>query len=111
MRTVTRLALAVALLLVLTFSMGRAQGTAPQPQGNMRDMMKMHEQMMASMKADDEKLDALLEEMNTATGEAKVDALAAVVGELARHHTNMHEQMEQLHMHMMDGGGMRGRRR
>lgn len=46
----------------------------------------MHEQMMAGMKADDAKLDALLKEMNAATGEAKITALEATVAELVRQH-------------------------
>jgi hypothetical protein len=37
----------------------------------MADMMKMHEQMMAEMKAGDAKLDALIKDMNAATGDAE----------------------------------------
>ena len=115
MTITTRLTLTAGLLLLLTFSMGMAQGTAPQAQPNMPDMMKMHEQMMAGMKADDSKLDALLKEMNAATGDAKVKALAATVTELVRQHRGAHGQMGQMHqqmMGMMGGRGMmRGRMR
>ena len=108
MRAITRRMIAAALLLVFTFSMGRAQGTAPQPQTTGPDMMKMHEQMMATIKEDDAKLDALLKDMNAAMGEAKVNALAAVVTELARQHKGMHGQMVQMHQQMMGGMGGRG---
>jgi hypothetical protein len=85
-----------------------AQGSQPpgQSPSNMPDMMKMHEQMMAEMKAADSKLDALVKDMNAAKGEAKVDALAAVVTELVRQHKSMHDRMGQMHEQMMGGRGM-----
>lgn len=107
--TPTRVAFAAAFLLALTFTSGMAQGTA-QPQSNMQDMMQMHEQMMAGMKADAAKLDALLKEMNAAAGDAKINAVAAVVSELARQHRTVYGQMGQMHQQMMGGRGMmRGR--
>jgi hypothetical protein len=72
----------------------------------MQDMMKMHEQMMAEMKAGDSRLDALVKEMNTASGDAKVNAVAAVVTELVRQQRSMHERMGQMHDQMMGGRGM-----
>jgi uncharacterized protein HemX len=80
-----------------------AQGTAPSPQPNMAEMMKMHEQMMAEMKAADGKLDALVRDMNVATGDAKVKAMAAVVYELVQQHKAMHGHMGQMHQQMMMG--------
>lgn len=106
MTATTRLTVAAACLLVLTFSLGMAQGTVPPPHTNMPDMMKMHQQMMAGMKADDETLSALLKGMNAATGDAKINAVAAVVTELARQHKAMHEHMGQMHQQMMGGRGM-----
>ncbi len=83
---------------------------SPQPReqspSNMQDMMKMHEQMMAEMKAADSKLDALVKEMNAATGDAKVNAVATVVAELVRQHRSMHERMGQMHQQMMGARGM-----
>lgn len=102
----TRVVLAAALLLLLTFTSGMAQGTAQQPQANMQEMMKMHEQMMAGMKVDNAKLDALVENMNAAAGEEKINAVAVVVTELARQHKAMHEHMGQMHQQMMSGRGM-----
>jgi hypothetical protein len=76
----------------------------------MPDMMKRHQQMMADAKAGDARLDALVKEMNAATGGAKVDAVAAVVNELARQHKAMHGHMGEMHEQMMMGMGMgRGR--
>ena len=94
-----------------------AQAPSPQsPQSpqqspsNMQDMMKMHEQMMAEMKASDAKLDALLKDMNSVSGDARVTAMAAVVNELVRQHKAMHARMGQMHQQMMGGrGGMMGR--
>jgi vancomycin resistance protein YoaR len=85
-----------------------AQSSQPREQSpsNMQDMMKMHEQMMAEMKAADSKLDALVKEMNAATGDAKVNAVAAVVAELVRQNRSMHERMGQMHEQMMGGRGM-----
>jgi uncharacterized protein HemX len=80
-----------------------AAQTTPQPPPNMQDMLKMHEQMMAEMKAADAKLDALVKDMNVATGDAKVKAMAAVVYELVQRHKAMHGHMGQMHMQMMMG--------
>jgi vancomycin resistance protein YoaR len=86
-----------------------AAQAAPQPQSGMADMMKMHEQMMAEMKAADAKLDALVKEMNAASGDAKVNATAAVVTELVRQQKSMHAHMGQMHQQMMGRGTMMGR--
>ncbi|MET0214050.1 MAG: hypothetical protein ABW292_13650 [Vicinamibacterales bacterium] len=85
-----------------------SQGSQPHEQSpsNMQDMMKMHEQMMAEMKASDNRLDALVKEMNAASGDAKVNAIAVVVTELVRQQKSMHERMGQMHQHMMGGRGM-----
>ena len=105
--------LALATLVVLSLSsmsagidvMG-AQSQSPGQPPNMQSMMKMHEQMMAQMKADVAKLDALVKTMNTASGSAKTDAIAAVVNELANQHKAMHAYMDQMHQQMMGMGGM-----
>ena len=85
-----------------------SQGSQPREQAasNMQDMMKMHEQMMADMKAADSRLDALVKDMNAANGEARVTAVAAVVTELVRQQRSMHERMGQMHQQMMGAGGM-----
>jgi hypothetical protein len=113
----TRFAIAAIAVLTIAFAGTRLplvaadptqQAQAPQAaqpqQPGMQDMMKMHEQMMAEMKADDAKLDALVKEMNAANGDAKVDAIAAVINELVRQHRIMHGRMGQMHEHMMGMG-------
>lgn len=107
------MALAVAGVMRFGFSVASAsqqgsagQATAKPLQPGMQDMMKMHERMMAEMKAADSKLDALLKDMNAATGDAKVKAMAAVVDELVQQHKAMHGRMGQMHQQMM---GERGR--
>lgn len=77
-----------------------------QAPSTMQDMMKMHEQMMAEMKAADSRLDALVKEMNAATGDAKVNAVATVVTELVRQQKSMHGHMGQMHQQIMVGRGM-----
>jgi hypothetical protein len=85
-----------------------SQASPPREQSpsNMQDMMKMHEHMMAEMKASDSRLDALVKEMNAASGDAKINAVAVVVTELVREQKSMHERMGQMHQHMMGGRGM-----
>jgi hypothetical protein len=85
-----------------------SQGSQPREQSppNMQDMMKMQEQMMAEMKAADSRLDALIKEMNAAKGEAKVNAVAAVVTELVRQQKSMHDRMGQMQEQMMGWRGM-----
>ena len=87
-----------------------ADGATQPQQPSMQDMMKMHEQMMAEMKAGDAKLDALVKDMNDAKSDAKVNAVAAVVNELVRQHKAMHGRMGQMHQQMMGGRGMMLRR-
>jgi hypothetical protein len=120
-----RVALVTAVLALLAMGSGVGQGGAGAvpgapsspaaqapagPQPGMAEMMKMHEQMMAEMKAADAKLDALVNNMNAAGGEARVAAMAAVVNELARQSKAMHERMGQMHQQMMGGRGMMMRR-
>ena len=73
-------------------------------------MMKMHDEMMAEMKAADARLDALVNDMNTATEEKRIAAVTAVVNELVRQQQGMRAHMTEMHQ-MMEGRGMmmRGR--
>ena len=72
-------------------------------------MMKMHQEMMAQMKADEAKLDALVTDMNAARGDARMAAMTAVLNELVRQHKGMSAHMNEMHQ-MMDGRTMmRGR--
>jgi hypothetical protein len=73
-------------------------------QSTTHHMMMMHEQMMADMKAADSRLDALVRDMNAATGNAKIDAIAAVLNELRQQQKAMHERMGKMCEHMTGGG-------
>ena len=107
-----RFALVTSVALILAAQGGGAPWgllanvAAQTPGSTMQDMKKMHEQMMAEMKAGDARLDALVSDMNAAADNAKVNAVAAVVTELVRQHKAMHEHMGQMHQHMMGGRGM-----
>jgi hypothetical protein len=96
------------------FAQTASQQTPPaQPgqsgqQPDMAEMMKHHQQMMAEMKAADAKLGGLVAAMNSASGDAKISALAQVVTELVRQHKTMHEHMGMMGQHMMMGRGGRG---
>jgi hypothetical protein len=118
---ISRLAFATSLMLLVAFGSVRgplnlsAAGATPQSpaqqgmgqgQSQMQAMMKMQEQMIAEMKADDAKLDALVNDMNAASGNGKVNAVATVVNELVRQHKAMHARMAEMHQEMMGGPGM-----
>ncbi len=66
-----------------------------------KQMMADKEKSMTHMKAMDAKLNHLVVLMNQATGNDKVDAIAAVVKELAAQRMIMHSSMEGMHMKMM----------
>jgi hypothetical protein len=65
--------------------------------------------MMAKMKANGEKIDALLKKMNDAKGADKTEAIAALLTALVQDHRQMHEAMMSDMgmmdmMHNMNGG-------
>ncbi len=64
-------------------------------------MMAKHHAMMDKMKAMDTKLDSLVKSMNEAKGTKKIDATAAVVGELVAQRKAMRETMESMMPMMM----------
>lgn len=65
-------------------------------------MMAMHEQMMADMKAGDARLDGKIDAMNAARGNAKTLAMAAVINEMATQHKQMMAKMATMHSQMME---------
>jgi hypothetical protein len=64
---------------------------------SMPEMMKMHEQMMADMTKSQATLDGLAAKMNSATGDAKVAAMAELLNEIVRQHRMMGEHMAGMH--------------
>ena len=87
-----------------------AQATpTPQPASPRPDMAGMAG-MMSRMKANDAKLEELVKKMNTASGAAKTDAIAAVLTTLVEDRKNNCEPMManmMSMMNMMGGGGSR----
>jgi hypothetical protein len=68
-------------------------------------MMADHQKMMAEMKAGDERLDGLMAKMTAASGQAKIDATAAVVAEMVAQRRTMQGMMkmqEGMMGHMME---------
>jgi uncharacterized membrane-anchored protein YhcB (DUF1043 family) len=85
-------------------SQAQGAGQGMQMGMSMQDMMKMHEKMMADMKASQTKLDDLAQRMTAATGEAKINAMAELLNELVRSHRTMDDHMSTMHEHMMKMG-------
>jgi hypothetical protein len=89
------------------------QGTMAggQMSGQMSDQMKArHDQMMQEMKDHMARMDDLMAKMNQATGQAKVDAMAAVLNEMWSERKEMMDRMGGMGpmggQSMMDGKGM-----
>jgi hypothetical protein len=84
---------AVLVLIVFTARPGQAQTAhndmVVMKQGMAAHMMADHQKMMADMKASQKKLDDLIAAMNQATGDERVNKLAAVVSELVAQHREM----------------------
>ena len=87
-----------------------ASQTTPPPQPQMSDMMQQHQQMMAELKASDQRLEELVRAMNTAKGDAKIEAMAQAITELVRQqqaiHGRMGMMMGQMSTGMMGGKGV-----
>ncbi len=76
-------------------------------QAQTSDQMKArHDQMMQQMKDHMARMDELMAKMNEATGQAKVDAVAAVLNEMWSQRKEMMESMGE--MGSMGGPGMMG---
>lgn len=69
-------------------------------------MMAEHDKVVAELRTADERLDQLVTKMNAASGEAKVDATAAVVAEMVTQRRKMRDRMmgmqEGTMSHMME---------
>ena len=77
--------------------------TEPAPDVNAQEsqMKDMQQKMIADMKAMDAKLDAIVTKMNTAKGDAKVDAIAEVLTAMVQQHRTMRDGMMQMQGQMM----------
>jgi hypothetical protein len=113
----SRIVPVLAVAAALTASVGLAQQGQPKAEkqpassqsgmmsGNMGDrckqMMTMHSQMMADMKAMDAGLDQKVAAMNAAKGNAKVDAMSAVINEMVVQRKQMMAKMSSTQGQMM----------
>lgn len=102
MRHIKVYLIAAATAVTLTAAAGYAQNsgqhdhaTPPAAQGAGMN----HQAMMASMQAEQKKLDDLVAKMNAAQGSDKVDRIADVVNEMAA----MHRRMNGMMMMMQNG--------
>lgn len=79
--------------------------SAAQPSGDMaagcEAMMAGRQKMMADMKTADQRLNELVAKMEQASGQAKVDAVAAVVHEMVTQRQEMRDRMMQMHQQGM----------
>ncbi|MEZ5318348.1 MAG: hypothetical protein R2752_13190 [Vicinamibacterales bacterium] len=66
-----------------------------------RQMMQMHQQMMADMKTMDDRLTTLVATMKSATGDTKVDAIAELVAAIVEQRGTMRDRMMGMHGQMM----------
>jgi hypothetical protein len=66
--------------------------------------MGMSPDMAAKMAEADKRMDALAAKMNAASGDAKVEAMAALLNEIVARHKTMHETMHARHEAMCGGG-------
>ena len=70
-------------------------------QARCKEAMADREKMMAEARAADERLEGLVAKMNAASGQAKVDATAAVVAEIVSQRRAMRERMTTMQQRMM----------
>jgi len=66
------------------------------------EMMEWHQKMMEKIKAQDAELDKLVQDMNAATGDKKVDAIAAVINKVMEERKAWHAEMAERHKKMME---------
>jgi hypothetical protein len=69
-----------------------AQGGPPWTRKN-PPKMEMNQKMEAEVKAQDAEIDKLVTEMNSATGDKKMDAMAALLSKIVEQRKAMHEEM------------------
>ena len=80
-------------LMALTLTVQAQGGQMPSKDHGQAGMMAGCQKKMAGLKAGQEKLEDLLAKVNAATGQLKVDQMAALLAELVAQHKTMHGQM------------------
>ena len=80
---------------------GRSMGSMMVDEGQASAMMAQRQQMMARMRALDQRLNDLVAKMDAAKGTAKVDAIATVVKELVAQRAQLRDEMMAMQGRMM----------
>lgn len=91
---------------------GTAQGHHGKMMGACKAFQEKHDQFTADMKAMDARLDEKIAAMNSAKGDQKVAAMAAVISEMAAQRKEMFDKFGAMHrdrMACMKEGGMQGK--
>ncbi len=96
----TLVAATLPLVAITAQDSSKTEATGQQQEQNsktmeMKDIMDKG-QMMSNCKDQDAELDKLVAEMNSATADKKLDAVAAVVAKLVEQRKAMHEQMQKM---------------
>ena len=91
-KTLSALTIAIAFqsAMLLAQEPGGMQGINQQKH---REVMPIHAKIMEKQKAQDAEIDKLLAEMNSATGEKRIDAIVAVLNKLVEHRKAMNAEI------------------
>jgi hypothetical protein len=92
---------------LVSVAQDETQSPTATPERMRQEMAEMRQRMMAEEQAANVRLQALLDRMAGAEGEARIVAITALLRELTEQKIAHQRQME--HMMGMMGGGMRGR--
>ena len=76
-------------------------GAAIDPQAHDKAMVEMRQKMMTKMHAADAELDRVVADMNAATGDAKVAAMAGLLTRMVQQQKTMREEMQESMKTMM----------
>ena len=91
-----KLILCAVVMLALMAQPSPAQqpaGTGAADQQHHRELMPVHAKLMEKQKAQDAEIDQLLAEMNSASGEKRIDAMATVIRKLIEQRRDMQEEI------------------
>ncbi len=96
-RTLGRLLCVAGAVVLATGATAQAQSRETPPTHDRMAMMAKCQTMMAGMTTEQSKIDDLIAKMNAATGQSKIEQMAAVLTELVAQQKAMHGQMKRMH--------------
>ena len=109
-KLIKKLSLVLAPVVVCSLAIIHLHAAQPQDQpgpdenkmmDQCRQIMNMRQKMRAEMNAQDKELRKLLDQMNSAPPDQKVEAMAAVVNKLATQRLAMHQRIQSMQGRMM----------